>query len=95
MPPAAGSSAAISPTGSGAFETRTAQRKALVVPTAAIHGDAEQRFVYLRTDQGFRKAAVTLGFRETAFTEIKKGLSPGDRLVLGEISPESVKGMTP
>jgi RND family efflux transporter MFP subunit len=74
---------------------RTAQRKALVVPTAAIHGDAQQRFVYLRTDQGFRKAAVTLGSRESAFTEIKKGLSPGDRLVLGEISPESVKGMTP
>jgi hypothetical protein len=74
---------------------RTAQRQALVLPTAAIHGNGEQRFVYVESDRGPVKRGVTIGSREGAFTEIKKGLSPEDRIVLGEIASEQEKGATP
>jgi multidrug efflux pump subunit AcrA (membrane-fusion protein) len=73
---------------------RTAQRNALVLPTTAIHGEGEQRFVYVQTDRGPTKRGVVIGSREASLTEIKKGLSPEDRVVLGEISPDSAKGPT-
>jgi RND family efflux transporter MFP subunit len=74
---------------------RTAQRPALVLPGAAIHGTGEERFVYVETDRGAVKRSVTIGSREGAFTEIKKGLSSEDRIVLGEISRDEEKGPTP
>jgi multidrug efflux pump subunit AcrA (membrane-fusion protein) len=66
-----------------------------VLPTAAIHGDGEQRFVYVQTDRGPIKRGVTIGSREASFTEIKKGLSLGDRVVLNDNYPDSAKGPTP
>jgi RND family efflux transporter MFP subunit len=74
---------------------RTAQRQALALPGAAIHGAGEERFVYVQTDRGAVKRSVTIGSREGAFTEIKKGLSSEDRIVLGEISRDEEKGPTP
>jgi RND family efflux transporter MFP subunit len=74
---------------------RTAQRQALVLPTAAIHADDEKKFVYIEADRGPIQRNVTVGAREASFTEIKEGLSPEDRIVLGDISLDKEKGPTP
>jgi RND family efflux transporter MFP subunit len=71
---------------------RTAQRQALVLPSAAIHADGEEKFVYIEDASGPIKRNVTTGAREASFTEIKKGLSSDDRVVLGKISSDPVKG---
>jgi RND family efflux transporter MFP subunit len=74
---------------------RTAQINALVLPTAAVYGDGDQRYVYVQTDRGPTKRVVVSGSREASFTEIKKGLSPADRVVLRETPADSAKGSTP
>jgi hypothetical protein len=51
--------------------------------------------VYIETDRGPIKRNVTIGVREASFTEIKKGLSAEDRIVLGELSLDKEKGPTP
>jgi RND family efflux transporter MFP subunit len=71
---------------------RTAQRYALLLPTAAIRAEGSEKFVYLQSDGGLLKRSVTIGSREASSTEIKKGLSPEDRVVLGETVPDTEKG---
>jgi HlyD family secretion protein len=73
---------------------RTAQRQALVLLATAIHDDGAEKFVYLESSAGWIKRNVTVGPREAAFIEIKKGLSPVDRVVLGDI-PLPRKGHKP
>jgi RND family efflux transporter MFP subunit len=74
---------------------RTAQINALVLPTAAIYGEGDQRYVYVQTDRGPTKRGVVIGSREASFTEIRKGLSPTDRVVLREAFSTNAKGPTP
>jgi HlyD family secretion protein len=74
---------------------RTAQRQALLLPGAAIHDDATEKFVYLQANGAPARRGVVVGAREGSFVEIKKGLSPDDRVVLGEIPAPNTKGSKP
>lgn len=61
---------------------RTAEHKALVVPNAAIQRDGEERFVRVIRNGKEEKQIVSVGMRDAQFTEIKKGLSANDRVML-------------
>jgi RND family efflux transporter MFP subunit len=67
---------------------KTAERKALVVPNSAVQRDGEERFVLLVRDGKQEKRSVTIGTRDEGFTEIKKGLTVGDRVVHRVAAPE-------
>jgi RND family efflux transporter MFP subunit len=71
---------------------RTARRQALLLPAGAIRSDDGGKFVYLATPGGPVRRGVTIGARESAFTEIKTGLSPEDRVILGEIAANKKEG---
>jgi macrolide-specific efflux system membrane fusion protein len=60
---------------------KTSQREALVLPNVAIQREGDDRFVYIARDGKPEKRAVTVGLRDGGFTEIKKGVSPDDRIV--------------
>jgi macrolide-specific efflux system membrane fusion protein len=64
---------------------KTAQHDALVVPNAAVQRDGEERFVYVDTNGTFERRVVTVGVRDAGFTEIRKGLSVGDRVLSGPL----------
>jgi RND family efflux transporter MFP subunit len=74
---------------------KTAERKALVVPNVAILRDGEERFVFLIRDGKQEKRTVTIGTRETGFTEIKKGLSANDRVMVDRAADSHKKGDKP
>jgi macrolide-specific efflux system membrane fusion protein len=82
----ASSSGVLKPDMTANTAIRTAERQALVVPNAAIQREGDERFVFL--DQGGRlaKRPVTLGARDGASIEVKKGLAAGDRIVIGPTS---------
>lgn len=65
---------------------KTSQREALVIPNSAIQRDGDDRFVYIARDGRPEKRAVTVGLRDAGFTEIKKGVSPDDRIISGNSS---------
>jgi RND family efflux transporter MFP subunit len=73
---------------------KTAERKALVVPNGVIQRDGEERFVFLIRDRKQEKRIVTVGTRDGGFTEIKKGLSASDQVVLTYVT-DSKKGVKP
>jgi ABC-type transporter Mla maintaining outer membrane lipid asymmetry ATPase subunit MlaF len=56
---------------------------------------SKKKYVYVEAERGPIKRNVTTGAREASLKEIKKGLSPEDRIVLGEISLDKEKGPTP
>lgn len=62
---------------------RTAEREALVVPNAAVQRDGSERFVWVDDDGGLQRRAVTVGTRDANFTEIRQGIGPGDRVLVG------------
>jgi RND family efflux transporter MFP subunit len=74
---------------------KTAERKALVVPNGAILGDGEERCVFLIRDGKQEKRTVTIGTRDAGFTEIKKGLSANDVVVVNRASDSERKGDKP
>jgi HlyD family secretion protein len=59
---------------------KTEERRALVVPNAAVQRDGEERFVYVQEGKQQVKRRVVCGTTNSGFTEIKKGLEPGDRV---------------
>lgn len=65
----------------------TAQRRALVVPTAAIHRSGDQRFVYVSKDGALKRQSVIAGSVDGIFTEVRRGLSENDLLALLEAGP--------
>ena len=73
---------------------KTAERKALVVPNGVIQRDGEERFVFLIRDRKQEKRIVTVGTRDGGFTEVKKGLSASDQVVLTYVT-DSKKGVKP
>ena len=54
-----------------------------MVPNAAIQRDGSDRFVWVDKDGELTRRAVTIGTRDTSFTEIRTGLGPGDRVLVG------------
>jgi RND family efflux transporter MFP subunit len=71
---------------------KTAERKALVVPNSAVQRDGEERYVLLVRDGKQEKRSVTIGTRDAGFTEIKKGLTIGDRVVVNRVATVEKKG---
>lgn len=55
---------------------------ALVVPRAAVRGDASRRYVFLVEGDHLRERPVTVGTASADKYEILAGLSPGDRVAL-------------
>jgi macrolide-specific efflux system membrane fusion protein len=71
---------------------KTAERKALVVPNSAVQREGEERYVLLARDGKQEKRTVTIGTRDAGFTEIKKGLTVGDRVVVDRVATPEKKG---
>src|SRR5277367_3669458 len=71
---------------------KTAERKALVVPNAAIQRDGEERFVLLVRDGKQEKRPVSIGARDAGFTEIKKGLTASDKVLVNRGGDSEKKG---
>jgi macrolide-specific efflux system membrane fusion protein len=71
---------------------KTAERKALVVPSGAIQRDGDERFVLLSRDGKQEKRTVATGTRDGGFTEIKKGLSASDKVVINLAADSGKKG---
>jgi RND family efflux transporter MFP subunit len=61
---------------------RTAEREAIVVPSAAIGRDDQGRFVYLEEAGELQRRNVTTGTREAGVTEVRQGLAGGERVLL-------------
>jgi RND family efflux transporter MFP subunit len=61
---------------------RTAEREALVVPSAAIQRDGFERFVYLEQDGELKKRTVSVGTRDAGVTEIRQGIGLDDRVAI-------------
>jgi RND family efflux transporter MFP subunit len=74
---------------------KTAERKVLVVPNGAILRDGEERFVFLIRDGKQEKRTVTMGTRDTGFTEIKQGLSASDTVIVDRAADSQRKGGKP
>ena len=68
---------------------RTAEREALVVPSAAIQRDGFERFVFVDRDGELIKRTVSVGTRDAGVTEIRQGIGLGDRVA---IVPQAVPG---
>jgi RND family efflux transporter MFP subunit len=60
---------------------RTAERQALVVPNAAVGREGDDRFVFVDQAGTLTKRSVSVGVREAAVTEIKKGVTVSDRVL--------------
>jgi RND family efflux transporter MFP subunit len=74
---------------------KTAERRTLVVPNGAVQRDGEERFVLLIHDGKQEKRPVSIGARDAGFTEIKKGLSVSDKVIVNRASDAEKKGDKP
>jgi RND family efflux transporter MFP subunit len=71
---------------------RTAERKALVVPSGVIQREGDTRFVLVDQQGTLARRSVTLGGREGGTTEVKKGLVAGDRILMGRMPDAAPQG---
>jgi HlyD family secretion protein len=60
----------------------TARREALVVPASALVREGGDRFVWVQTEKGPERRAVTVGTRDARYTEIRSGVAPTDRVLV-------------
>jgi multidrug efflux pump subunit AcrA (membrane-fusion protein) len=60
----------------------TAEAEVLLLPDAAIHRDGGGAFVYMAGSDRSPRRAVVLGSKESGMTEIRKGLSPTDAVLI-------------
>jgi RND family efflux transporter MFP subunit len=74
---------------------KTAERKALVVPSGAVQRDGEERFVFVLKNEKKEKRVVAIGTRDAGFTEIKKGLKVSDQVVVNRAADSERKGEKP
>lgn len=65
---------------------QTAHRRALTLPNEAIHAEGEQRFIYVMRNGTPEKRQITTGPRAGAWTEIRKGPSLDEQILLAEPS---------
>jgi multidrug efflux pump subunit AcrA (membrane-fusion protein) len=56
-------------------------REALVIPAAALMSEGGLEFVFTETPAGFKRTSVLVGARNDQYVEIKRGLSPGAKVV--------------
>lgn len=64
---------------------RTAERDALVLPSAAIQKDDSGRYVWVENGGSLQRRTVTVGARDAGFTEIRDGVVAGDRVLLSPL----------
>jgi HlyD family secretion protein len=64
---------------------RTAERDALIVPSEAVQREGAERFVYVEENGKLTRRAVTVGTREGGVTEIRRGLSGNERVLVGAL----------
>jgi macrolide-specific efflux system membrane fusion protein len=69
----------------------TAETEVLLLPDAAIHRDGDGAFVYMAGSDRSPRRAVVVGSKESGMTEIRKGLSPTDRVLI-VASPNGAAG---
>ena len=67
----------------------TAESEALVLPNEAIQRDGPDRFVFVEQDGKPVRRDVTLGSRQGGQTEVRRGLSPTDRVLIANPVTES------
>ena len=60
----------------------TEERKALMIPSIAIHRDGFERFVYIEKDGALLKRSVTVGTRDGGETEIRQGITAENRIAI-------------
>lgn len=77
-----GEAAELKPDMTANVAIRTAEREALVIPSAAIQRDGAERYVLVESGGQLARRAVVAGTRDAGFTEIRQGLSPGDRVLI-------------
>lgn len=65
---------------------QTEHRRALTLPNEAIHKEGEQRFVYVVRGGAPQKREISAGPRAGGWTEIKKGVSLDQQILLAEPS---------
>jgi macrolide-specific efflux system membrane fusion protein len=64
------------------ISVQTAQHEALLLPAATVQRDGEQSFVYVSGKNGPERKPVVVGNSEGGMFEIRKGISPGDEVLL-------------
>jgi HlyD family secretion protein len=62
---------------------RTAEREALVIPNAAVQRDGSDRYVWVAEGDELVRKTVTVGTKDASFTEIRQGLGPKDKVLIG------------
>jgi RND family efflux transporter MFP subunit len=60
---------------------QTAKHRAMVISSAAIHREGDQRFVYVLRDGAQKKQNVSTGARDASVTEIVSGLKTDERVI--------------
>jgi RND family efflux transporter MFP subunit len=70
---------------------RTAERQALVIPGSAVQRDGDARVVLVDERGSLTRRSVAVGARDGSAVEIKKGLAPGDRVLVGPIANAGAK----
>jgi multidrug efflux pump subunit AcrA (membrane-fusion protein) len=74
---------------------RTAERDALVVPTASIQREASDRYVWIAQGDDIARRDVVTGTREGGFTEIRRGLAGGERVLVSAVAPPTSQAGKP
>jgi multidrug efflux pump subunit AcrA (membrane-fusion protein) len=70
---------------------QTAQHEALVLPAVAVQRDGEQSFVYIPRKAGTERKPVAVGNKDGQMVEIKRGISPGDEILLPASSESNMQ----
>jgi macrolide-specific efflux system membrane fusion protein len=70
---------------------QTAETEVLLLPNAAIQRDGEGAFVYIAETNRSQRRAVIVGSKESGMTEIRKGLSSTDAVLI-VASPNDAAG---
>lgn len=73
----------------------TAERDALVLPSAVIQKDDSGRYVWVEKDGGLQRRAVTVGTRDAGITEIREGVSAGDRVLQSPLPSPAISRASP
>jgi RND family efflux transporter MFP subunit len=74
---------------------RTAEREALVLPSAAIQKDDSGRYVWVEKNGELQRRTVTVGARDAGITEIREGVVAGDRVLLSPLPATPVAEEAP
>ncbi|HXG48483.1 MAG TPA: efflux RND transporter periplasmic adaptor subunit [Methylomirabilota bacterium] len=73
----------------------------LAVPLSAVFTENGDRFVYVKTPDGFERRPVAIGLSDYSFAEVQRGLTAGEIVALEQpdnataVRPEEKSGATP